>query len=348
VTTLGAIGDEQIIDGLGPETTKHYIHHYNFPGYSVGEARPIRSPGRREIGHGALAERALVPVIPSLEEFPYTIRLVSEVLESNGSSSMGSVCGSTLSLMNAGVPIKRPVSGVAMGLVKDGDAYTILTDIQGMEDALGDMDFKVAGTEKGVTAIQMDIKVHGLSREILWKALQQAREGRMYIMGQMMEEISEPRKELSKWAPRIISMQVPVEKIRLVIGKGGETINGIIARTGAKVDIDDDGNVFIASPDLASAEAAKSEIEYITADVEVGKIYTGKVVRIMDFGAFIEVLPGKDGLLHISKISKERVEKVTDVMNIGDTVTVRCNEIDEKGRVNLTRKGLEDTPIIKA
>ena len=353
VVTLGTLSDAQTLDGLDEETEKRYMHQYNFPGYCTGEAKQPRSPGRREIGHGALAERALIPVLPSKEEFPYAIRVVSEVLSSNGSSSQASVCGSTLALMDAGVPIKAPVAGIAMGLVErveeDGSStMAILSDIQGMEDFLGDMDFKVAGTEKGVTAIQMDIKVHGLSRDILWKALQQAREGRMYIMGQMMEEISEPRKELSKWAPRIISMQVPVEKIRLVIGKGGETINGIIARTGAKVDIDDDGNVFIASPDLASAEAARQEIEYITADVEVGKVYTGKVVRIMDFGAFIEVLPGKDGLLHISKISKERVEKVTDVLNIGDTVTVKCNEIDEKGRVNLTRKGLEDTPIIKA
>ena len=353
VVTLGTLSDSQTLDGLDEETEKRYMHQYNFPGFCTGEAKQPRSPGRREIGHGALAERALLPVIPSKEEFPYAIRVVSEVLSSNGSSSQASVCGSTLALMDAGVPIKAPVAGIAMGLVErveeDGSStMAILSDIQGMEDFLGDMDFKVAGTEKGVTAIQMDIKVHGLSREILWKALQQAREGRMYIMGQMMEEISEPRKELSKWAPRIISMQVPVEKIRLVIGKGGETINGIIARTGAKVDIDDDGNVFIASPDLASAEAAKQEIEYITADVEVGKTYTGKVVRIMDFGAFVEVLPGKDGLLHVSRISRERVEKVTDVLNVGDTVTVKCYEIDDKGRVNLTRKGLEDTPIIKA
>ncbi|MBQ9889996.1 MAG: polyribonucleotide nucleotidyltransferase [Firmicutes bacterium] len=353
VVTLGTLSEAQSLDGLDEETEKRYMHQYNFPGYCTGEAKQPRSPGRREIGHGALAERALLPVLPSKEEFPYAIRVVSEVLSSNGSSSQASVCGSTLALMDAGVPIKAPVAGIAMGLVErveeDGSStMAILSDIQGMEDFLGDMDFKVAGTEKGVTAIQMDIKVHGLSRDILWKALQQAKEGRMYIMGQMMEEIDKPREELSKWAPRIISMKVPVEKIRLVIGKGGETINGIIARTGAKVDIDDDGNVFIASPDLASAEAAKSEIEYITADVEVGKTYTGKVVRIMDFGAFVEVLPGKDGLLHVSRISKERVEKVTDVLGVGDTVTVKCYEIDDKGRVNLTRKGLEDTPIIKA
>ncbi len=352
VVTLGTLSEAQSLDGLDEETEKRYMHQYVFPGYCTGEAKQPRSPGRREIGHGALAERALLPVLPSKEEFPYAIRVVSEVLSSNGSSSQASVCGSTLALMDAGVPIKAPVAGIAMGLVErveeDGSStMAILSDIQGMEDFLGDMDFKVAGTEKGVTAIQMDIKVHGLSREILWKALQQAREGRMYIMGQMMEEISEPRAELSKWAPRIISMQVPVEKIRLVIGKGGETINGIIARTGAKVDIDDDGNVFIASPNLEAAEAARQEIEYITADVEVGKTYTGKVVRIMDFGAFVEVLPGKDGLLHVSRISNKRVEKVTDVLNVGDTVTVKCYEIDDKGRVNLTRKGLEDTPIIK-
>ena len=353
VCTLGTLSDAQTLEGLDEETEKRYMHQYNFPGFCTGEAKSPRSPGRREIGHGALAERALIPVIPSKEEFPYAIRVVSEVLSSNGSSSQASVCGSTLALMDAGVPIKRPVSGIAMGLIErvkeDGTSeFRILSDIQGMEDFLGDMDFKVAGTEIGVTAIQMDIKVHGLSRDILWQALQQAKEGRMYIMSQMLEEIPEPRKEMSKWAPRIISMQVPSEKIRLVIGKGGETINGIIAKTGAKVDIDDDGNVFIASPDLDSAEAAKHEIEMIIAEIEPGKTYTGKVVRLMDFGAFVECLPGKDGLLHISQISKERVEKVTDVLNIGDTVTVKCKEIDEKGRVNLTRKGLEDTPIIKA
>ena len=353
VVTLGTLTEAQTLDGLDEEVEKRYMHQYVFPGYCTGEAKQPRAAGRREIGHGALAERALLPVLPSKEEFPYAIRVVSEVLSSNGSSSQASVCGSTLALMDAGVPIKAPVAGIAMGLVErveeDGSStMAILSDIQGMEDFLGDMDFKVAGTEKGVTAIQMDIKVHGLSRGILWKALQQAKEGRMYIMGQMMEEISEPRTELSKWAPRIISMKVPVDKIRLVIGKGGDTINGIIARTGAKVDIDDDGNIFIASPDLQSAEAARAEIEYITADVEVGHVYTGKVVRIMDFGAFVEVLPGKDGLLHVSRISRERVEKVTDVLNVGDTVTVKCYEIDDKGRINLTRKGLEDTPIIKA
>jgi len=353
VTTLAPVADAQVVEGLTEQTEKRYMHQYNFPGYCTGEAKPLRSPGRREIGHGALAERALLPVLPSEEEFPYAIRVVSEILSSNGSSSQASVCGSTLSLMDAGVPIKAPVAGIAMGLIErvkeDGESeYAILSDIQGMEDFLGDMDFKVAGTAKGVTAIQMDIKVHGLSREILDKALKQAHEGRMHIMGLMLEEIPEPRAELSKYAPRILTMKVDVDKIRIVIGSGGKTINGIIAKTGADIDIDDDGNIFISSPDLASAEAAKAEIELITADIEPGKIYTGKVVRLMNFGAFIECLPGKDGLLHISKIKKGRVEKVEDVLNIGDTVTVKCSEIDSQGRVNLTRIGLEDTPIIKA
>lgn len=353
VATLAPVGDAQVIEGLTEQTEKRYMHQYNFPGYCTGEAKPLRSPGRREIGHGALAERALLPVLPSVEEFPYAIRVVSEVLSSNGSSSQASVCGSTLSLMDAGVPIKAPVSGIAMGLIErvreDGSSeYAILSDIQGMEDFLGDMDFKVAGTAKGVTAIQMDIKVHGLSRDILEKALKQAHEGRMHIMELMLEEIPEPRAELSKYAPRIISMQVPIDKIRIVIGSGGKTINGIIAKTGADIDIDDDGNIFISSPDLASAEAAKAEIELITADIEAGKIYTGKVVRLMNFGAFVECLPGKDGLLHISRIKKGRVEKVEDVLGVGDTVTVKCFEIDSQGRVNLTRIGLEDTPIIKA
>ncbi len=353
VCTLGTLDDAQRLEGLSEESEKRYMHQYNFPGFCTGEAKPPRSPGRREIGHGALAERALIPVIPSKEEFPYAIRVVSEVLSSNGSSSQASVCGSTLALMDAGVPIKKPVAGIAMGLIErvreDGSSeMAILSDIQGMEDFLGDMDFKVAGTKDGVTAIQMDIKVHGLSRDILWKALQQAKEGRMYIMQQMMEEISEPRAELSKYAPRIFTMHVPEDKIRLVIGKGGDTINGIIARTGATVDIEDDGTVYIASPDLDSLEAAKREVELVIADIEPGKIYTGKVVRLMDFGAFIECLPGKDGLLHISKICKARVEKVTDMLNVGDIVTVKCSEIDKQGRVNLTRIGLEDTPIIKA
>ncbi len=340
VTTLGAIGDEQIIDGLGPETTKHYLHHYNFPGYSVGEARPMRSPGRREIGHGALAERALIPVIPSIEEFPYTVRLVSEVLESNGSSSMGSVCGSTLSLMNAGVPIKRPVSGVAMGLVKDGDAYTILTDIQGMEDALGDMDFKVAGTELGVTAIQMDIKVAGISREILSSALQQAKRGRAFILGKMLECISKPADDLSPYAPRVETIQIKVDKIREVIGTGGKVVKKIIDETGVDIDIHEDGNIFITSADAEGMKKARQMIEDIVREVEVGEVYTGTVTRLMKFGAFVEVLPGKEGLCHISQLAKRRVEKVEDVVQVGDQLEVKVVEIDEKGRINVSHKAV--------
>ena len=328
VTTLGAMGEAQTIDGITEEVEKRYMHHYNFPPYSVGEARPMRSPGRREIGHGALAERALLPVLPSVEEFPYAIRVVSDVLSPNGSTSMGSTCGSCLSLMDAGVPIKRPVSGIAMGLIErvepDGSSkIAILSDIQGMEDFLGDMDFKVAGTTEGITAIQMDIKVHGLSREILKNALAQAHEGRMYILDQMLEEISEPRKELSPYAPRIISMMIDPDKIRTVIGPGGKTINKIIADTGVKIDIDDTGLVYVAAPDMDSANASMAEIELLTKDVEVGETYEGTVTRIMNFGAFIEILPGKEGLLHISKMAKERVEKVEDVMNIGDKVKVK-------------------------
>lgn len=341
VATLGAVGESQVLDGISEETEKRYIHHYNFPPYSVGEARTSRSPGRREIGHGALAERALLPVIPSVEEFPYAIRLVSEVLSSNGSTSQASVCGSTLSLMDAGVPIKAPVAGIAMGLIKEEDDIAILSDIQGMEDFLGDMDFKVAGTRKGVTAIQMDIKIHGLSREILERALKQAHEGREFILGKMLEEIPEPRKELSPYAPRIITMQIDVDKIRTVIGPGGKTINKIISETGVKIDIDDEGQIFIAAPDMESAKAAQEYIELLTAEVEVGKTYKGTVKRIMNFGAFIEVLPGKEGLLHISKMAKHRVEKVEDVMNIGDEVEVIVYEIDGQGRINLKRPGLD-------
>ncbi len=340
ITTLGSLGDEQIIDGLGPEESKHYIHQYNFPGYSVGEARPARGPGRREIGHGALAERALVPVIPSIEEFPYTLRLVSEVLESNGSSSMGSVCGSTLSLMNAGVPIKRPVSGVAMGLVKDGDKYTILTDIQGMEDALGDMDFKVAGTTEGVTAIQMDIKIAGITREILSSALAQAKRGRAFILGKMLEVIDKPNEDLSPYAPRVTTMKIKTEKIRDVIGAGGKTIKKIIDETGVQIDIHEDGNVFISAVDGESAKKAVEIIENIVRDVEVGAVYKGKVTRLMNFGAFVEVLPGKEGLCHISQLAKSRVEKVEDVVQVGDELEVKVTEIDKQGRVNLSHKVL--------
>ena len=347
VCTLAPASESQTIDGITEETEKRYMHHYNFPGYSVGEAKTSRSPGRREIGHGALAERALVPVLPSVEEFPYAIRVVSEVLSSNGSTSMGSTCGSCLALMDAGVPIKRPVAGIAMGLIErveeDGSSkFAILSDIQGMEDFLGDMDFKVTGTEIGVTAIQMDIKVHGLSREILAKALKQAHDGRMYIMQQMLEEIPEPRKEMSKYAPRAITMMINPDKTRIVIGPGGKTINRIIDETGVKIDISEDvpGMISIYSADQEGAEAAKKQIELLTKDVEVGEIYEGTVTRIMDFGAFVEVLPGKEGLLHISKIAKERVNKVTDVLNVGDKVRVKCTEIDSQNRINLSRKEL--------
>jgi polyribonucleotide nucleotidyltransferase len=340
VTTLGSLSDEQVLDGLGTEKSKRYIHQYNFPGYSVGEARPIRSPGRREIGHGALAERALVPVIPSEEEFPYTLRLVSEVLESNGSSSMGSVCGSTLSLMHAGVPIKRPVAGVAMGLVKEGDEYTILTDIQGMEDALGDMDFKVAGTEVGVTAIQMDIKIAGITREILSSALAQAKRGREFIMGKMMECISEPAADLSPYAPRVTTMHIKTDKIRTVIGPGGKMIKKIVDETGTQIDIEEDGTIRISATDQDAAKKAVAIIEELVREVEVGAVYKGRVTRTMTFGAFVEVLPGKEGLCHISQLAKERVEKVEDVVNVGDELEVKVTEIDRQGRVNLSHKVL--------
>lgn len=340
VLALAPLREVQIIDGLGVEETKRYIHHYNFPSYSVGETKPLRSPGRREIGHGALAERALLPVIPSEEEFPYAIRLVSEVLESNGSSSMGSVCGSTLSLMDAGVPIKAPVSGVAMGLVKDGEYFTILTDIQGLEDALGDMDFKVAGTEKGITAIQMDIKIDGINKEIFQQALAQAKKGRAFILGKMLEAISEPRKELSPYAPKITTININPDKIRDIIGPGGKMIKKIVDETGAKIDVDDSGKVFVAAVNSESAQKAIDMIEGIVAVAEVGKVYTGKVTRLMNFGAFVEILPGKEGLVHISQLSTERVEKVEDVVSVGDEIAVKVVEIDQKGRINLSRKAV--------
>lgn len=340
ITTLGAIGDEQILDGLGVEESKRYMHHYNFPAFSVGETKPSRGPGRREIGHGALAERALVAVIPSEIEFPYTIRVVSEVLESNGSSSMGSVCGSTLSLMEAGVPIKAPVSGVAMGLVKEGDHFSILTDIQGMEDALGDMDFKVAGTEKGVTAIQMDIKIAGITKEILETALAQANRGRAHILNKMLEAIDKPRAELSPYAPRIITMEIHPDKIRDVIGPGGKTIKKIIEETGVSIDIEDDGKVFIAAVDVEAGQKAVKIIENLIREVEVGGIYLGKVTRLMNFGAFVEILPGKEGLVHISQLDRQRVAKVEDVVKPGDEILVKVTEIDRQGRVNLSRKEL--------
>lgn len=340
VLALAPLSEAQTLDGLGVELTKRYIHHYNFPPYSVGETKPLRSPGRREIGHGALAERALLPVIPSEEEFPYAIRLVSETLESNGSSSMGSVCASTLSLMDAGVPIKAPVAGVAMGLVKDGDYFTILTDIQGLEDALGDMDFKVAGTKNGITAIQMDIKIDGINKEIFKQALAQAKRGREHIMGIMLDCIAEPRKELSKYAPKITTIHVDPEKISKIIGPGGKTIKKIVEETGAKIDIEEDGRVYIAAVNSEEAAKAIDMINGITAEAEVGKIYTGKVTRLMAFGAFVEILPGKEGLVHISQLSTERVNKVEDVVSVGDEIVVKVTEIDQKGRINLSRKAV--------
>ncbi len=336
--TLGLKSDEQMLDNLTNEESKRYIHHYNFPSYSVGEVRPMRGPGRREIGHGALAERALLPVVPKEEEFPYTLRLVSEVLESNGSSSMASICGSTLSLMDAGVPIKRPVAGIAMGLMMMDDDFTILTDIQGLEDALGDMDFKVAGTSDGITALQMDIKIGGVTEEIMTQALEQARQGRLFILDKMAEAISEPRAELSPYAPRIITMEIPVDKIRDVIGPGGKIIRSIIDETGVAIDIEDDGRVYIASTDGAGGENAQRLIERYVKDVEVGETYMGVVKRIMNFGAFVEVLPGKEGLVHISQLARERVNKVEDIVNIGDEVLVKVIEIDRQGRINLSRK----------
>lgn len=335
---LAPLREAQTLDGLGTELTKRYIHHYNFPPYSVGETKPLRSPGRREIGHGALAERALLPVIPSEEEFPYTIRLVSEVLESNGSSSMASTCASTLSLMDAGVPIKAPVSGVAMGLVKEGDDITILTDIQGLEDANGDMDFKVAGTEKGITAIQMDIKIDGINRQIFEQALEQARKGRAYILGKMLECIPAPRPSLKEHAPKITTLKINPDKIKDVIGPGGKVIKKITEESGAKIDIEEDGTVYVAAADQASANKAIEAINAITAEPEFGKIYTGKVTRLMNFGAFVEFMPGREGLVHISQLAKERVEKVEDVVNVGDEIVVKLVEIDAKGRMNLSRK----------
>ncbi|MFM9277267.1 polyribonucleotide nucleotidyltransferase [Paenibacillus jiagnxiensis] len=340
VCTLGALGDVQILDGISLEESKRFMHHYNFPPFSVGEARPLRAPGRREIGHGALGERALAKVIPSESEFPYTIRLVSEVLESNGSTSQASICASTLAMMDAGVPIKAPVAGVAMGLIKDQEHVSILTDIQGMEDHLGDMDFKVAGTAEGVTAIQMDIKIDGIDRNILHDALTQAREGRIFILNKMMEAIQEPRKQLSPYAPKIITMYINPDKIRDVIGAGGKIINKIIEDTGVKIDIEQDGRVFIASSNPEMNEKARSIIEGIVREVVVGEIYVGTVKRIEKFGAFVEILPGKDGLVHISQLSTERVGKVEDVVSIGDTITVKVTEIDQQGRVNLSRKAV--------
>jgi len=338
VATLGALGDVQVLDGLGEEESKRYMHHYNFPPYSVGETRFMRGPGRREIGHGALAERALEPMIPSIDDFPYTIRLVSEVVSSNGSTSQASVCGSTLALLDAGVPIKKPVAGVAMGLIKEKEEVAILTDIQGMEDFLGDMDFKVAGTKHGITAIQMDIKIAGIDRSILQRALEQARVGRLFILDKMNSVINSPRAELSPYAPKIIITRVDPDKIRDIIGPGGKTINKIIAETNVKIDIEDDGKVYISATDAKNGQMALKIIEGLTKEVTEGEIYLGKVVRIMTFGAFVEILPGKEGLVHISKLDKKRVEKVEDVVNVGDEVLVKVTEIDRQGRINLSRK----------
>ncbi|HEH2556296.1 TPA: polyribonucleotide nucleotidyltransferase [Staphylococcus aureus] len=342
VLTLGALGDYQLIDGLGPEEEKRFMHHYNFPNFSVGETGPVRAPGRREIGHGALGERALKYIIPDTADFPYTIRIVSEVLESNGSSSQASICGSTLALMDAGVPIKAPVAGIAMGLVTREDSYTILTDIQGMEDALGDMDFKVAGTKEGITAIQMDIKIDGLTREIIEEALEQARRGRLEIMNHMLQTIDQPRTELSACAPKVVTMTIKPDKIRDVIGPGGKKINEIIDETGVKLDIEQDGTIFIGAVDQAMINRAREIIEEITREAEVGQTYQATVKRIEKYGAFVGLFPGKDALLHISQISKNRIEKVEDVLKIGDTIEVKITEIDKQGRVNASHRALEE------
>lgn len=340
ICTLGALGDVQILDGLDLEESKRFMHHYNFPPYSVGEARPLRAPGRREIGHGALGERALEPVIPSEDEFPYTIRCVSEVLESNGSTSQASICASTLALMHAGVPIKAPVAGIAMGLIKEEDKVAVLTDIQGMEDHLGDMDFKVAGTRNGVTALQMDIKISGIDREILERALHQAKVARLGLLDNMEATISQPSEELSQYAPKILTMRIHPDKIRDVIGPSGRVINKIIEETGVKIDIEQDGRVYIASPDSKSNERAKQIIEDLVRTVEVGQVYLGTVKRVEKYGAFVELFQGKEGLVHISQLDVNRVAKVQDVVNVGDKIEVKVTEIDDQGRVNLSRKVL--------
>ena len=346
IATLGMASEEQILDGIDEETGKRYMHQYNFPSYSVGEARPSRGPGRREIGHGALAEKALVPVIPSVEEFPYSIRVVSEVLSSNGSTSQASICGSTLALMAAGVPIKRPVAGISTGLVTDpngSDNYVMLTDIQGIEDFFGDMDFKVGGTEKGITAIQVDIKVDGLTYDIIEEAFARTRKARQYILDEvMLKQIAKPRAEVSKYAPKITNTVIKVDKIKDVIGPGGKMINKIIDETGVKIDIEEDGKVFIYSQDEENSKKALKMVEDIAKDIEVGQVYEGTVARIMNFGAFIELGGGKEGLLHISKISKERIKNVEDVLKVGDVVKVKVIEIDDQGRINLSKKALEE------
>ena len=347
IATLAPVSEAQVIEGLGEETSERYMHNYNMPPYASGEAGRLKSPGRREIGHGALAKRALLPVIPPVDEFPYAIRVVSEVLSSNGSTSQASVCGSTLALMDAGVPITAPVAGVAMGLIKDTETgkVAVLTDIQGLEDFLGDMDFKVAGTMNGITAIQMDIKIKGIDEPILRQALSQALDGRLFILGKMLETIPEPRKSLSKYAPKIINFMINPDKIREVIGPGGKMINKIIEETGVKIDLEDDGNVYIATADEEAARKARRIIEGIAKDVEVGEVYTGKVVRMMNFGVFVELLPGKDGMVHISKLSDHRVEKCEDVVKIGDELEVRVTEIDAQGRINLVRNDIDYSAV---
>jgi len=346
ICTLGALGDVQILDGISPEESKRFMHHYNFPPFSTGEARPLRPPSRRDIGHGALGERALEPIIPKDDVFPYTIRLVSEVLESNGSSSQASICGSTLALMDAGVPIKAPVAGVAMGLVKEGDRVAILTDIQGLEDHLGDMDFKVAGTAQGVTALQMDIKIGGIDRQILKTALEKANAGRLFILDKMMEAIAAPREQLSRFAPRIITMKINPDKIREVIGPGGRVINKIIEETGVKIDIEQDGRVFIAATDVVAGEKAQAMIEGIIREVQAGETYEGKVMRVERYGAFVEILPGKEGLVHVSQLGADRVAHTEDVVKVGDPLRVKVTEVDAQGRINLShREVLRDMGI---
>ncbi len=338
--TLGTSGDAQRLDGVDPQTERKYIHHYNFPGYSVGEVKPSRTPARREVGHGALAERAILPVLPTKEQFPYTIRVISEVLESNGSTSMASTCGSTLSLMDAGVPIKAPIAGVAMGLIKEGDKFAILTDIQGLEDFLGDMDFKVTGSKKGVSALQMDIKIQGITLEIMKIALEQARTARLFILEKMLEAIPKPRTELSKWAPRILTMKVDMSDIGTIIGPGGKMIRRITEETGAKIDIEEDGTVLIASPDNDKAYKAKKWVQGLVEKIQPGAVYSGKVLRVAQIGAFVEILPNKEGMVHISQLQDKRTEKVEDVVKVGDVIAVRVREVDERGRISLTMRGI--------
>ena len=342
IATLGTVSDEQRIETLSGDTFKAFMLHYNFPPYSVGETRMLRGPSRREIGHGALAERSLTRVLPAPEDFPYTIRIVSEILSSNGSSSMATVCGGSLAMMDAGIPIKAPVAGVAMGLIKEGEKVAILSDILGDEDHLGDMDFKVAGTAEGITALQMDIKIGGITREIMSQALHQAREARLHILGKMNEVIAQPRSELKENAPKIITLTINPDKIREVIGPGGKTVKNIVAVTGAKVDIEDDGRIHIASPDAVAASLAIKMIEEITQEAEVGRLYRGKVRKIVDFGAFVEILPGTDGLIHISELDKERVNKVTDILKEGDEVLVKVLSVDRQGKIRLSRKAALD------